>query len=96
MFIDEASTCVTVCPSSLRLSPLPADRARARCFLIKRQHVFFSKIISSFGKVYQGYGLLCKECKSRQKTSEQTKTTITTSQGNLLINLLHRIRLQCS
>ena len=73
MFIDEASTCVTVYPSSLRLSPLPADRARARCFLIKREHVFFSKIISSFGKVYQGYGLLCKECKKQTKNKRTNK-----------------------
>ena len=87
MFINEASTCIQ--PFSRRLSPLPADRARARCFPIKGQHVFFWKIISCFGKVYQGYGLLCKEYKKRTKKSEQTKTTITTSQGNLLVDLLN-------
>lgn len=78
---------------------LPLDDC-LRCLRIERGpgvfqssvdlHVFFSKIISSFGKVYQGYGLLCKEYKKQtKKKKEQTKTTITTSQGNLLIDLFH-------
>ena len=60
MFINEART-------------LPTNRARARCFPVKRQNVFFSKIISSFGKVYQGYGLLCKEYKKQTKEKRTNK-----------------------
>lgn len=49
----------------------------------------FRRLFRLLAEYIRGMDYYVKNTKSRPKKSEQTKTTITTSQGNLLIDLLH-------